>query len=104
MSWLAKTEVVVDHERRQFQVQAIMDMNINRDKLIKALEENPDDKNIEILGDVVINFENFLNAMSNVNRFLFLGYTPVGRGTKDNEVRLVAVERMRLGDRASTME
>ena len=103
MSFLAKTEVVVDHKNRQFQVQAIMDVNLNREQIKKVLDEVPDE-NITILGDVVINFENFMNAISNVNRFLFLGYTPVGRGTKDNEVRLVAVERMKLGDRISKLE
>ena len=103
MSFLAKTEVVVDHKNRQFQVQAIMDVNLNREQIKKVLDEVPDE-NITILGDVVINFENFMNAISNVNRFLFLGYTPVGRGTKDNEVRLVAVERMSLGDRISKLE
>ena len=103
MSFLAKTEVVVDHKNRQFQVQAIMDVNLNREQIKKVLDEVPDE-NISILGDVVINFENFMNAVSNVNRFLFLGYTPVGRGTKDNEVRLVAVERMKLGDRISKLE
>ena len=103
MSFLAKAEVVVDHKRRQFQVQAVMDVNLNRQQLEQVLEDVPDE-NIEILGDVVINFENFMNAMSSVNRFLYLGYTPVGKGTKDNEVRLVALERMRLGDRASKME
>ena len=103
MSFLAKTEVVVDHKNRQFQVQAIMDVNLNREQIKKVLDEVPDE-NISLLGDVVINFENFMNAVSNVNRFLFLGYTPVGRGTKDNEVRLVAVERMSLGDRISKLE
>jgi len=103
MSFLAKTEVVVDHKNRQFQVQAIMDVNLNREQIKKVLDEVPDE-NISLLGDVVINFENFMNAISNVNRFLFLGYTPVGRGTKDNEVRLVAVERMKLGDRISKLE
>ena len=103
MSFLAKTEVVVDHKNRQFQVQAIMDVNLNREQIKKVLDEVPDE-NISLLGDVVINFENFMNAVSNVNRFLFLGYTPVGRGTKDNEVRLVAVERMKLGDRISKLE
>jgi hypothetical protein len=100
MSFLAKTEVVVDHKRRQFQVQAVMDVNISREQIEKILEE-VDDRNITILGDVVINFENFMNAINDVNRLLFIGYTPVGRGTKDSEIRLVAVERIRLGDRIS---
>jgi len=103
MSFLAKTEVVVDHKRRQFQVQAVMDVNLNRQQITQVLHDVPDE-NITILGDVVINFENFMNAVANVNRFLYLGYTPVGRGTRDEDIRLVAVERTRLGDRVSTME
>ena len=103
MSFLAKTEVVVDHKKRQFQVQAVMDVNINREKMTQILDQC-DDKNIMILGDVVINFENFMNAVANVNRFLYNGYIPVGRGTRDENVRLLAVERMQLGDRKSSME
>ena len=100
MSWLAKTEVVVDHSKRHFQVQAIMDVNLSRKKIVSVLEEVPDE-NITIMGDVVINFENFTNSMNNIGRLLFLGYKPVGRGTHDSNIRLVAKERMRLGDRNS---
>ena len=104
MSLLVKQEVVVDHVHRVFQVQVLVDYNLSCEDLERYLEDYPDEKVFPVLGDAVVKFDDFIKSIEVMNRFLSMGYRPVGRGTREPNKRLTALERMKLGDKDRSME